>query len=110
MFVQQTPNSQLLQQLRQTESKIMAVTGDRVKLVERSGTKLRHMLVSSDPWRNTKCSDKKCLVCTNPLNTNFLCRKRNVSYKNEIILFVVFYSYSIFVYIALMKKKLTVHV
>ena len=81
MFVQQTPNSQLLQQLRQTESKIMAVTGDRVKLVERSGTKLRHMLVSSDPWRNTKCSDKKCLVCTNPLNTNFLCRKRNVSYK-----------------------------
>ena len=81
MFVQQTPKSQLLQQLRATELKISAVTGDRVKLVERSGTKLRHLLVSSDPWSNSKCSDKKCLVCSNPLNTNFSCRKRNICYK-----------------------------
>ena len=42
---------------------------------------MRHLLVSPDPWRNTKCKDKKCLVCTNPLNTNFSCRKRNVCYK-----------------------------
>ena len=81
MFVQYTPHSQLLQQMRQMESKITAVTGDRVKLVERSGTKLRHLLVSSDPWRNRKCGDKMCLICSNPLNTSFTCRKRNVSYK-----------------------------
>ena len=81
MFVPYTPHSQLLQQLRMMESKITAVTGDRVKLVERSGTKLRHLLVSSDPWSNIKCGDKQCLICNNPLNTSFNCRKRNVSYK-----------------------------
>ena len=81
MFVQHTPHSQLLQQMRMMESKITAVTGDRVKLVERSGTKLRHLLVSSDPWKNRKCGDKMCLICSNPLNTSFTCRKRNVTYK-----------------------------
>ena len=81
MFVQQTPHSQLLHQLRLTESKISAVTEDRVKIVERSGTKLKHLLVSSDPWSNTKCNDSKCLVCSNPLNSNFSCRKRNICYK-----------------------------
>ena len=39
MFVQQTPGSQLLQQLRQVEAKVSDLTGDRVKMVERSGTK-----------------------------------------------------------------------
>ena len=81
LFIPQTPNSQLLQQMRLMESKITAVTGDRVKIVERSGTKLRNLLVSSDPWSNTKCEDNKCLICTNPLNTNFNCRTRNVCYK-----------------------------
>ena len=81
MFVQQTPGSQLLQQLRQVEAKVSDLTGDRVKMVERSGTKLRHLLVSSDPWSNVKCGDSKCIVCTNPFNTNYNCRKRNVCYK-----------------------------
>ena len=37
--------------------------------------------MSSDPWSNIKCGDKKCIICSNPFNTDFSCRKRNVCYK-----------------------------
>ena len=81
MFVPYTPNSQLLKKLKQAESKVTALTGDKVKHVERAGTKLRYLLISSDPWSNVKCNKIKCLVCSNPLNKNYPCRKRNITYK-----------------------------
>ena len=81
MFVPYTPNSQLLKKLKQAESKVTAITGDKVKHVERAGTKLRHLLISSDPWSNVKCNKLKCLVCSNPFNENYPCRKRNITYK-----------------------------
>ena len=81
MFTPFTPESQLLQKLRKVEAKVSSLTGDKIQHVERAGTKLRYLLVSSDPWSNVKCGSNKCLVCTNPYNTNFSCKKRNVSYK-----------------------------
>ena len=81
MFTPFTPQSQLLYKLKQVENKVSSLTGDKIQHVERAGTKLRFLLVSPDPWRNVKCSNNKCLICTNPLNNDFSCRKRNVSYK-----------------------------
>ena len=49
--------------------------------MERAGTKLRFLLWTSDPWSKSKCQSIKCLICTNPFNSSFSCRKRNVSYK-----------------------------
>ena len=48
MFVPYTPKSELLKQLKFAESKVTAITGDKVKHVERAGTKLKHLLTSSD--------------------------------------------------------------
>ena len=81
MFVPHTPQSQLLRKLKKVEAKISDLTGDKVHHVERAGTKLRFLLVTSDPWSNIKCGRDKCLVCSNPFNKEFSCRKRNVSYK-----------------------------
>ena len=81
MFVPYTPNSQLIQKLKKVEAKVSQLTNDKIQHVERAGTKLRFLLVSSDPWSNSKCHNLKCLVCSNPFNKNFSCRKRNVTYK-----------------------------
>ena len=81
MFVPYTPNSQLIQKLKKVEAKVSQLTNDKIQHVERAGTKLRFLLVSSDPWSNSKCQNIKCLVCSNPFNTNFSCRTRNVTYK-----------------------------
>ena len=81
MFVPYTPHSQLLNKLKKVESNITKITRDKIQHVERAGTKLRFLLVTSDPWSNSKCQSPKCLVCSNPFNsTQFSCRKRNVSY------------------------------
>ena len=50
-------------------------------MVERSGTKLRYMSVSSDPWSNNNCGDNKWIICCNQFNPDFSCRKRNVCNK-----------------------------
>ena len=81
MFVPHTPQSQLHRKLKKVEAKISDLTGDKIQHVERAGTKLRFLLVTSDPWSNVKCGREKCLVCSNPYNKDFSCRKRNVSYK-----------------------------
>merc|ERR1712211_206280 len=58
------------------------ITGDRLRIVERAGLKLRSLLHKSDPWDGQKCSDPKCLICTNPYNKKFGCSKRNIVYKS----------------------------
>ena len=82
MFVPNTPRSGLLNRLKDVENKVADLTGDKVRLVERAGTKLRFLLVSSDPWKNSPCHDEKCLICSNPLDTSYGCRTRSVTYKS----------------------------
>ena len=67
--------------MMKVESNITQITKDKIQHVERAGTKLRFLLWTSDPWSKSKCQSIKCLICTNPFNSSFSCRKRNVSYK-----------------------------
>ena len=61
------------------------VTGDKFKIVERTGNILENILASTDPWKGLDCGRNNCLVC----NTKTLtgkdmkkdCRKRNILYE-----------------------------
>ena len=61
------------------------MTGYRLKIVERSGTKLKDLLTTSNPWRGEDCGRPSCLLCTTKnrteRNTKQCCRKRNLVYE-----------------------------
>ena len=82
MFVQKTPDSLLANRLREADRKLLEISGYRLRIVERAGLKLRSLLHKSDPWDGQKCSDKRCLICTNSYNKKFGCSKRNIAYKS----------------------------
>ena len=63
LFVEQTTGGVYAARLRETEEKLTAITNFRVKVVEKSGTTLRSVLVRSDPWVGGKCGRKRCLPC-----------------------------------------------
>ena len=78
MFVESTPNSELLKMLRNTEQKFMIDEDCRIKFVEKSGTKLINKISLADPFRNN-CDDCECLACYNAPQFSH-CRKSNVGY------------------------------
>ena len=49
LFVDRTQNNVLLDRLRETEYEIAGLTGYRIKIVEKNGLKLEHLLVKRDP-------------------------------------------------------------
>ena len=50
-----------------------------VKVIERSGEPIKNKLVRSNPFREDKCRDDLCLLCSNGHNTN--CKLREISYQ-----------------------------
>ena len=82
MFCPQTPHGELAKRLREADRKLKEVTKDDVKIVERAGTKLRFLLHKSNPFDDStsKCDRESCLICENPLNKKYGCRKRNITY------------------------------
>ena len=65
MFVSQTHNGTLDKRLQKVENRISKLTGERIKIVERSGTSVKQMLIKSNPWAGRPCGKDKCLSCLN---------------------------------------------
>ena len=65
MFVSQTHNGTLAKRLQKVENRISKLTGERIKIVERSGTSVKQMLIKSNPWAGRPCGRDKCLSCLN---------------------------------------------
>ena len=59
IFVSHTVGSGLARQLRLKEEKLKDLTGEKVKIVERSGTKLEDLVSGKDPWRGGDCGRHK---------------------------------------------------
>ena len=55
MFVPRTPQRKLLQELRKCETDIQKVLGRKVRMVERAGVKLQHILSRKNPWKKMLC-------------------------------------------------------
>ena len=55
IFVQETENSELVRRLRETEKKMAATSGYRIKFAEKCGEKMVDILVKSNPWKERDC-------------------------------------------------------
>ena len=55
VFVPRTPQRKLLQELRKCETDIQKVLGRKVRMVERAGVKLEHILCGKNPWKKMLC-------------------------------------------------------
>ena len=62
MFVPYIVDSMLAKRIRDVENTLQEMTGYRLKIVERSGTKLEDVLAKADPWQGQECC-RKCLLC-----------------------------------------------
>ena len=85
MFVPYTEGSELAKRLREAEQKIQDMTGYRLKIVERAGTKLQDTLTKADPWQGMSCNRERCLLCSTKektgKNTTQDCTRRSLVYE-----------------------------
>ena len=63
IFVQNTLNGGLAQELRKVIQALKPWTGLSLKVVERAGDKLEDILHNSNPWEDTDCCREMCLTC-----------------------------------------------
>ena len=63
MFVPYTRHSELALRLRDNEEKMEHLTGYRIKIVEKGGTKLVDLLDKSNSWAGQDCGREGCLMC-----------------------------------------------
>ena len=85
IFVPHTVGSGLAKELKSKEEKLKDLTGERVKIVERSGMKLEDLVAGKDPWRGGDCGRPNCFLCnTKNITEKEMkkdCTKRNVLYE-----------------------------
>ena len=55
--------------MREAEEKLGELTGYKLKVVERAGTKLEDILHMSDPWQGIDCGRRSCFLCTTKTKT-----------------------------------------
>ena len=83
LFVPRTPGGKLATMLREAEVEMSKFLGDRIKIVERSGTKLKQLFHKSNPWSGENCQRDGCLVCWSGQERGGDCRRRNVVYRTS---------------------------
>ena len=80
LFVEQTPNGELARRFREAEVELSKLTGFRIKIVERNGTKVKNILHVTNPWAEGKCERAGCYPCAT--GETKCCYKRNIVYTN----------------------------
>ena len=83
MFVPRTKGGELAKLLKQKEEELGRVTSQRVRIVERFGERLEHILTKPDPFGDSKCEKTNCLMCLTSKKEGGRCKKTNLVYKIE---------------------------
>ena len=87
MFIPYTPGSELAKKWRENEENFSKITQNKIKIVERTGTKLVDLLTKADPWKGADCQRENCLLCLTKMKTEKNktqdCHKRNVVYETR---------------------------
>ena len=85
VFVPHTVGSKLARELRNKEEKLKDLTGEKIKIVEKSGIKIEDMIAGKDPWRGGDCKRSNCFLCnTKNITEKDMkkdCTKRNILYE-----------------------------
>ena len=64
LFVTPTPGGELARELRRREAELNKHSGERIKIVEKGGLKIKDILCAKNPFQRSKCTDKNCPLCT----------------------------------------------
>ena len=75
MFIDATPDSELAESCR----RVLKQADLKIRVVERSGVSLKHVMVKSNPFPRVPCRLSTCGVCSNTDKIN--CKKRDVIYE-----------------------------
>ena len=76
LFIAATPESELKNLLQKEIEK----SPFKIKVIEKSGTKLVRLLQKNDPFKRSKCKDEeRCMICSR--GNNGACRETGVTYQ-----------------------------
>ena len=85
MFIDATPNDELLKTLKETEEKHQIDENIRIKMVSKTGTKLKNIIVKKNPFESS-CKRGDCEPCRNTeLGKSSDCRKQNITYQGKCV-------------------------
>ena len=82
LFVPITKGGKLLKEMKKREDEINKYSDERIKIVEGGGVQMKNLLVVKNPFPNTVCEMRKCILCKN--NTKEIkipCNTNNVGYR-----------------------------
>ena len=83
LFVPRTPGGELASRLRKAEEELSVITGDKIKIVEKTGVMMKRILHRSNPWAGDLCGRVDCLVCMHGGEGGGDCRRRNITYRTS---------------------------
>ena len=79
LYVPHTEGSILKKTIQEVEDKTLkGKNTGRIRLVERQGSTLSHLLCNPAPWKSLHCGRPTCLPCKSKEGS---CKKRNVTYQ-----------------------------
>ena len=82
LFVPKTGGSVLQKRLQQLEPGLSAISGERVRYVERTGVTIKQLLHRNNPWAGAPCyRAASCLSCASDKDTKDNCSKRSIVYE-----------------------------
>ena len=83
LFVPVTKGGKLAKEIRKREEEVNKNSEERIKIVEGGGIKMKDILVTKNPFPNTACEMKKCVLCKGdvPNQVKIPCNSNNVGYK-----------------------------
>ena len=83
LFVPVTKGGKWIKELKQREEEINRFSTERIKIIEGGGVQMKSFMVKKNPFPNTKCEKKKCILCeSNVTGKNQIpCNSNNVGYE-----------------------------
>jgi hypothetical protein len=83
LFVENTRGGELAKRLRAIERRANGIVGFKTKIVEGVGSKLKHLLPNTNPWKGAACGRNGCIPCNQEGEKKQDCRKRNIIYESK---------------------------
>ena len=81
IFVEHTPGGTLAKNLRSLLERLHHHLGCKIKVVERTGSKLKDLFPLTKLWEGTGCGRKDCFPCRQGTEELQDCKRRNVVYE-----------------------------
>ena len=82
IFVEQTRDSKLAKELREVLKRLEGILGFRVKVCERTGSKMKDLFSNTNPWSGSHCGRVECVTCNQDTEDKPPCTKRSLVYEH----------------------------